>query len=357
MTWSDRQFLRHAMEADSTSRDQMLSFLQALRDDRRMLFLHSLIRSFLFMAAAALMAGLYIKGKVKSWVLLTTVGILAFSDVISTDVHYLNNDNYKPEASAPGDQVAGPADKLILQDTGYYRVFDLRYGTDYTLTYGAATAWFHRTIGGYHAAKLSIYQDLIEHQLSHYPRSRNIVNMLNTRYLIEPGDSVIHNEATLGPAWFVQGVKYGSKPKDVMEALTDLDTKDTAILFRADSSKAAYSSMPGPDDKLWLTHNGNDEMTYASSTNGKRFAVFSEVYYHQGWKAYIDGIETPILRTNYVLRGISVPAGRHIIRFIFHPRSYYLGQIVQRVAGILTLLLLISMIYIKLIYSSKPKTA
>jgi hypothetical protein len=335
----------------------MAFFLQALRDDRRLLFLHSLVRSFLFIAAAALVVGLYIKGKIKNRVLLTTVGMLAFIDVISTDVHYLNNDNYKAEASAPGDQVATAADKLILQDTGYFRVFDLRYGADYTLTYGAATAWFHRSIGGYHAAKLSIYQDLIEHQLSHYPGSRAVVNMLNTRYLIGPGDTVVRNEGALGPAWFVRGVKYERSPAAVMEALTDPDTKDTAILFLADSNKVTYSPMPDPGDKLRLTHNGNDEMIYASSTQNNRFAVFSEIYYPRGWKAYIDGIETPIFRTNYVLRGISIPAGRHTIRFVFHPGSYYLGQMVQQIAGTLTLLLLISMIYIKLIYSSKVKTA
>jgi hypothetical protein len=351
----DRQFLHQALKADSAARDHMTSFIQALRDDRKALFLHSMIRSLLFIAAAALAAGLYLKVKIKSWVLLTAIGVLTYTDLITIDLQYLNNDNYKPVASAPNDQVASAADKLILQDSGYYRVFDLRYGADYTLSYGAATAWFHRSIGGYNAAKLSIYQDLIERQLSSYPRSQPVVDMLNTRYLIGPGDSVIRNEGALGPAWFVKGIKYARTPEEMMNALTGLNPKDTAVLMEKD--KLPIGDAPDPADSIWLISNNNDEMTYRSSSQHRRFAVFSEIWYNRGWKAYIDDTETPILRTNYALRGLAVPPGQHTIRFVFHPNSYYLGQMVQRVSGILTLLLLISMIYIKLIYSPKPKTA
>jgi len=345
MTGYDRQFLQRSQWTDNDAiKRQSLFFLQALRDDRKALFLHSLIRSFLFMTAAALTAGLYIKGRIKGWILLTTIGILAFTDVILTDVQYLNGDNYKPKASAPGDQVATAANKRILQDTGYYRVLDRRY----SLTYGAPTAWFHRSIGGYHAAKLSIYQDLIEHQLENYPRCQPVVNMLNTRYIIEPDDSVIQNPGAYGPAWFVKNIQYQSTPAAVMTALTDLDTKDTAILFRADSVRVTHTPTPDTTDSITLIHNDNDEMIYASAAQSPRFAVFSEIYYPRGWKAFIDGAETPILRTNYVLRGISVPAGRHTLRFVFHPRSYYLGQTIQWIAGILTMLLLVVVIFKKL---------
>lgn len=351
----DRQFLRQALKADSAARDQMISFIHALQDDRKMLFLHSMLRSFLFIAAVALTTGLYLKNKIRTWTLLTTIGALTCTDLITIDLQYLNNDNYKPAANAPNDQVASAADKRILQDTGYYRVFDLRYGADYTLSYGAATAWFHRSIGGYHAAKLSIYQDLIERQLSRYPGCQPVVDMLNTRYLIGPGDTVIRNEGALGPAWFVKGIRYTPSPEEMMTALTGLNPKDTAVLMEKD--KLPIVNAPDPADSIWLTGNNNDEMTYESSSKAGRFAVFSEVWYNRGWKACIDGAETPILRANYALRGLPIPAGRHTIRFAFHPGSYYWGQIVQRAAGILTLLLLISMIYIKLIYSPKPKTA
>lgn len=345
MTWYDYQFLR---------RTHASSFIQALTDDRKALFLHSLLRSLAFIAVAALSAALYIKGKIKDWLLIPIIGALAFIDIMGTDLQYLNHDSYKPEAAKPGDQVATAADMQILQDTGYYRVFDLRYGADYTLTYGAATAWFHRSIGGYNAAKLSIYQDLIEHQLSRWPNAQPVVNMLNTRYLILPGDSVARNEEACGPAWLVKGVSFAGTPQAMMDGLSALNTRDSAILFTKDS--AGIRSVVSPNDSITLVDNGNDSMTYLSSTASQRFAVFSEIYYDRGWKAYIDDSETPIYRTNYVLRGISIPPGRHTIRMVFHPHSFYWGQQVQRIVGILTLLLLIFVIY-KEVKSRKPKMA
>ena len=139
-----------------------------------------------------------------------------------------------------------------------------------------------------------------------------------------------------------------------MDALTGLDTKDTAIVFGADSSKVAYDVLPvndsamtagaGPGsahDTIELTKNDNDEMDYSSAASRKRFAVFSEVFYDRGWKAYIDGAETPIIRTNYMLRGLSVPAGKHDIRFVFHPASYYTGRTLQILAGLILLVMLL----------------
>jgi hypothetical protein len=183
--------------------------------------------------------------------------------------------------------------------------------------------------------------------------------MLNTRYLMEKGadgDTVIRNEGALGAAWFVKGMIFAPNARSVMEALTTLNAKDTAILFSSDSGQlTAYSAgkvqptdAPAPpSDSIQLILNNNDEMVYQSSSRDKRFAVFSEIYYPRGWRAYIDGAETPIIRTNYVLRGISVPAGRHTLRFLFRPRSYYLGEIVQNIAGWLTLILVLSMVYVQ----------
>jgi uncharacterized membrane protein YfhO len=139
-----------------------------------------------------------------------------------------------------------------------------------------------------------------------------------------------------------------------MDALTGLDTKDTAIVFSADSGKVGYDAQPVSDsamtaaagpgigrDTIELTKNDNDEMDYSSVASRKRFAVFSEVYYDRGWKAYIDGAETPIIRTNYMLRGLSIPAGKHEIRFVFHPASYYTGWTLQILAGLVLLVLLV----------------
>jgi hypothetical protein len=175
-----------------------------------------------------------------------------------------------------------------------------------------------------------------------------VINMLNTKYIFQPArdgrDSVLLNPGALGPAWFVQTVKYAPTSKAVMDGLTNLDTRDTAILFDKDHAAAGISASiaaPAPGDTISLQKSDNDEMIYSSQTRGKRFAVFSEIFYDRGWHAYVDETETPIIRTNYVLRGLILPAGKHTIRFTFHPASFYTGQTLQGVAGFALLVLLI----------------
>jgi hypothetical protein len=231
-----------------------------------------------------------------------------------------------------------------MQDKGYYRVFDLRDTANNTLSYGAMTAYLHNSIGGYHAAKLRVYEDLINFQLMNYPFCQPVINMLNTKYILRHSitgkDYVYQNPNCLGPAWFVDSVRYLDRPRTVMDSLTHFQPDQEAILFTADRSKVTFD--PGPDTSahIKLLNNDNDIVTYISQSTRSRFAVFSEVFYARGWKAWVDDRETPIIRTNYALRGLSVPPGRHVIRFVFHPLSYYVGRQVQWMATILLLLLL-----------------
>ncbi len=151
-----------------------------------------------------MLGGLYIKRKIRSWLFIGLTGLLAFIDTMGIDIQYLNSDHYKDETEAPAIPVTSAADKQVLQDTGYYRVLDLRSGLDYALTYGAGAAYWHHSIGGYNAAKLSIYQDLIDHQLGNYPHCMQVIDMLNTKYILQPGDqggdTVLTNESALGAA-------------------------------------------------------------------------------------------------------------------------------------------------------------
>jgi Bacterial membrane protein YfhO len=176
--------------------------------------------------------------------------------------------------------------------------------------------------------------------------------MLNTRYIIKPvaggGDSVLRNNGSLGPVWFVKAVRFEPTANDVMNQLTHFNPKDTAIVFAADSANVRLNSVAAdspsaPADtagSITLVKNDNDEISYLSQSPGKRFAVFSEVYYNRGWRAWIDDHEVPIIRTNYVLRGLSIPPGRHIIRFFFRPLSFYLGRQIQWMASIIFLLMM-----------------
>jgi uncharacterized membrane protein YfhO len=159
---------------------------------------------------------------------------------------------------------------------------------------------------------------------------------------------VLENKNTLGPVWFVRGVRFEPSANDVMNALTHFDPKDTAIVFSADSSQVKWSSAVDSPGTISLVKNDNDEISYLSQAPGQRFAVFSEVYYNRGWRAWIDNHEAPIIRTNYVLRGLTIPPGRHVIRFFFRPLSYYLGRQIQWMANILFLLLVAGAVVVAL---------
>ena len=340
----DALLLKKAAVLGQEATDQMKAFVDGLRSDRQVLFLRSIVRSLFFVIGAVLALTLYLRRKIGRALLLGMVGVLAFVDVMDMDLRYLNGDNYKEREDYQQNFVATNADRQILRDKGYYRVFDLRDSASNALSYGAMTAYFHQSIGGYHAAKLKIYEDLINRQLSNYPNCGPVINMLNTKYIIKPvspgRDSVCLNDAALGPVWFVKNVRYEPTPQAVMNTLTHLHPKDTAILFAADRARVSYDPQADTSGSIRLLKNDNDEITYLSQALSRRFAVFSEVYYDRGWHAWVDDREVPILRTNYVLRGITVPPGRHIIRMAFRPFSYYLGRQMQWMASIIFLLML-----------------
>jgi hypothetical protein len=340
----ESDLLKTAANRGSSAIGYMEDFVQALRADRRSLFGESLIRSLGLAAAAALIIGLYIRNKIRPAFLLGVMGMLIFADVMTIDLKYLNDENYMEREDYQQNFEATKADRQIQEDKSYFRVLDLRDSLSNTLTYGAMTAYFHLSIGGYHAAKLKIYEDLINRQLYNFPNCGPVINMLNTKYIIKPGrtggDSVLENKNTLGPVWFVRGVRFEPSANDVMNALTHFDPKDTAIVFSADSNQVKWSGVGDSLGTISLVKNDNDEINYLSQAPGQRFAVFSEVYYNRGWRAWIDDHEAPIIRTNYVLRGLTIPPGRHVIRFFFRPMSYYLGRQVQWMANILFLLLI-----------------
>jgi hypothetical protein len=350
-TW-ENDLLITARHHGAAAVNYMQDFVRGLRADRQQLFGRSILRSLILVTTAALTISLFIRRRLRPALMLAVIGILIFSDVMSIDLNYLNNDNYKERDEYEQNFAATEADKAILLDKGYYRVFDLRENMNNALTYGAMTAYFHHSIGGYHAARLKIYEDLINRQLFNFPNCIPVLNMLNTKYIIRPahngGDSIVRNQGSLGPVWFVHSVRFEPTAKDVMNALTRLHPEDTAVVFSADSAKVAFDAVPDTSGSIQLLKNDNDELTYLSESHYRRFAVFSEVFYKRGWRAFIDDKEAPIIRTNYVLRGLSLPAGRHIVRFFFQPQAYYLGRQMQWMASIVFLMIVAGAIIIAL---------
>lgn len=326
--------------------EQVKSFLNALKEDRKGLFMGDFIRSILFIAAAAAFVWMFIKNKVKGNVVVAGISLLAFVDVMNVDVKYFNNDKFSDAAEYnDANFKETPLDQQLLQDKSYYRVFDLRAGVMSSFNAGAKVAYHHNSIGGYHPAKLSIFQDLIENQLYNFPNCMPTVNMLNAKYILQQnpqtGQAIaIPNQDALGNCWFVKAVTYKKGPKAVMETLTTLKTKDSAVVDEAEKELVKYDNAGDSAASISMVKNENDLVEYQSKSSIARFAVFSEVYFPSGWKAYIDGKEATIVKTNYALRGLSIPAGEHKINFEFKPKSYYGAVKVNIVASALIWLLL-----------------
>ncbi len=348
---ADSEVLKQANQTSQEIKNYITQVLSAVKDDRASLFLSSLYRSLVFILIAATALWLYIKRKISAWIMLSIIGILSFVDLISVDVKYLNSENYQDELEYNQSYFTpSELDNQLLTDTSFYRVLDRRQGPNRG---GAMTAYFHKSIEGYNAAKLSIYQDLVEHQLLKLPQTMHILNMLNTKYILQTNqqgqDVASINSENLGPVWFVKALKFEPTSSTVMNALTNLTPKDTAVVFARDQKLVSFLPTPNPSDTIFLVKNINDEVIYQSNTSSNRFAVFSEVFYDKGWKAFIDEKEVPIVRTNYVLRGLSVPVGKHDIRFFFRPASVFIGKKVATFSGIVVWLLIIGAI----VYSYK----
>ncbi|MGI8635234.1 MAG: YfhO family protein [Segetibacter sp.] len=325
------------------------SFLNGLKDDRQHLFLMDIFRSLFFIAIAGAAIWLYQKKVFKPVVVMAIIGLFSFIDVMAIDTNYLKSDNYQEKEENEAAFNPTPADQFILQDKSWFRVLDLSQGNiGAAFNGGALTAYFHKTIGGYHPAKLSVYQDLIEHQLYKYPNDQNVLDMLNTKYIIENSNAatVPARPTNLGPVWLVKGIRFVNNAKEEMAALDNLNTKDSAVANKSFSNVLNSAFTADSTATIQLVKNENDVVTYTSKAASEQLAVFSEVYYDKGWNAYIDGKQTPYAKVNYVLRGMMIPAGEHTIVFKFEPKSHAIGWTVTYISSAIMLLLLAAAIFI-----------
>lgn len=317
--------------------------INGLKEDRQGLFIGDMLRSLFFIAVAALAIWLSIKNKLQSLIMVAAIGVFAFADILVVNTKYLSSENYQYKEDYDNGFAPTEADKFILQDKSDYRVFDVSNGAVSAINYGARPAYFHKSIGGYHPAKLSIYQDLAENQLYNYPNCKPVLDMLNTKYIIHStsrADQVEPNPDACGSVWFIKSLRKVNTPREEMDALTTLHVKDTAVIGKSFDAIASTAFTFDSTAKIELIKNANDVVTYKSKANSTQFAVFSEVYYDKGWNAYIDGKLTPFAKVNYVLRGMPIPAGEHEIVFKFEPKSHATGWTLTSFATIASLLLL-----------------
>ncbi|MBC6991429.1 YfhO family protein [Hymenobacter sp. BT491] len=319
--------------------------LDALRQDRASLMRTDVLRSLVFILMAGGVLYFYLQRKLSVSLAAMLVAALTLVDLWTVDKRYLNDSNFQRETVAQ-QFVPTAVDEQILQDKDLsYRVLNLQNPFS-----EANTSYFHKSIGGYNGAKLRRYQDLIERQISN--NNPGVLNMLNMRYLItgDPKQPVQRNPGALGNAWFVSEVQKVQNPDQEIQALTNLNVATTAVV---DASKFPLdkTTYNAAGSTIRLTNYSPNELRYDANAAQDGFVVFSEIYYADGWNAYLDGKPVPHLRANYVLRAMPVPAGHHIIEFKFEPKAYAIGNTVSLVSSVLLILALLG----ALVYAIRQK--
>ncbi len=270
---------------------------------------------------------------------------------------YLNNEDFVPKRKAEVPFTPTKADEIILTDKDPdYRVLNIAVST----FNDASTSYFHKSIGGYHGAKMKRYQELIENSISKEiqeiaARFKNIktqedldgvmsglnsLNMLNTRYLIyNPGAAPIKNPNSMGNVWFVEKCKIAANANEEIESVSKIDISNTAVVDKQFSNLVSGKNFRiDPSSEISLKSYVPNKLVYSSKSNSEQLAVFSEIYYPKGWIASIDGKETPHFRANYVLRSMVIPAGNHEIVFEFKPSIYNKGTKIAFASSALLLL-------------------
>jgi hypothetical protein len=299
----------------------------------------------------------YLK-KIKTSTAILLLGGIILVDMWTVDKRYMNADNFIPKRQYAKPFIASAADAIILQDKDLsYRVLNLSVSP----FNDASTSYFHKSIGGYHGAKMSRYQDLIEKQI--YPNIQNIINvfnarptpdaldsvlaqqqvlnMLNTRYIIyNPEAPPLVNDSELGNAWFVKSYRLVDGASEEMNALSDFDASAKAIIDkRFENALSGLNPIVDSIGQISLTEYRANYLKYEARCPSEQLAVFSEIFYDKGWQAYVDGKPVDHIRANYILRAMRVPAGEHTIEYKFYPRSYYASEKVSLTSSIVFLLL------------------
>ncbi|MCB9252045.1 MAG: hypothetical protein H6605_06230 [Flavobacteriales bacterium] len=300
---------------------------EAIEDRAKYLRMDAL-RSLFFIAAGFAAFWYYLKEKLKPMHIMLIIGVLVLVDLWSVDRRYLNNKSWEKEKTYAGNFEPSAANLEIMKDTSYYRVFD----ASESAFNSAKASYFHHSIGGYHAAKLRRYQEVIEWHIT--KNDMDIANMLNVKYYIvrdqETGTLFSQpNPEACGNAWFVDEYKMMENSDQEIQELGKIDPKKTTLIDkRFESQVKGLSIVKDSLDYIKLESYHPDVLKYSYQASHPRLAVFSEIYYNEkkGWNAYIDNNKVPHFRCNYILRGMKLPEGKHSIEFRFEPENYELSS-------------------------------
>ncbi|MGB4843946.1 MAG: YfhO family protein, partial [Ferruginibacter sp.] len=354
-----RKNINDALQGQGT--DFTRSYFNALKADRQAFYLADMWRSLGFMFVAIAVLFMYAKKWIKPAVVYGTLILFCIIDLFGVSKRYLKDENFVDADELESSYVDTRADLQLKTDTSYYRILNLAFpsANGYQVSVSnsfndAIASYKHNTIGGYSPAKLGLYQDLIERQIykniekwGSNPMVKDsfpVLNMLNMKYVIVPDQQdtkqtqAVLNPFAMGNCWLVNEVKFVKTADEEMAGINSFDPAQ--IAFVDEKFKASVPFMPVYDSSAYikLIQNNNDEIKYEFNAATNQFAVFSEIYYPLGWEAYIDGKKTPYVKTNYALRGLAIPAGKHTIEFIFNPTSVRVGESISRYVNIFAVL-------------------
>jgi len=348
------------------------SFLkETLPLDREAMLRSDAFRSLAFIVLSAGLIWLYIKNLLKKNVAYVLFGILILVDLAPVAKRYLNNDNFQKKRKVETLILPSVADKMILLDKSNYRVLDV---TDASNNISLSNAfndakpsYFHNNIGGYHAAKLRRYQELINMQITgemiqlfgafgHAKTfdqiaptldSLGVLNMLNMKYLIYNKEAApLVNPYANGNVWFVKNVRIAADANEEMKLVGEINTKTEMVVDKSFASQLPTTLTPDSSAHIALTKAEPNHMTYSFSSKTNQVAVFSEVYYDKGWNAYVNGQQVPYVRANYLLRAMPLKAGAYEVEFKFEPKSYSVGNMISLISSIvLVLSILVYLLY------------
>lgn len=335
------------------------------------------LRSMVIIAIGLAILYFFIVGKLKKTYTIGAIALLCLVDMWGVNKRYLNDEQFVPNSIKRTTFVQTPADKHILQDDALdYRVLNL---TGSTFNENNTSYW-HKSIGGYHAAKLRRYQEMIDHHISPEIEAAyneiaqasgvmeevdgskfNVLNMLNTKYFVLPagrnGEAIpIQNPYAYGNAWFVKNVSYVANANEEIETLYDINPRETAVVDKRfeETLKGVTTNNTDSLASITLTSYSPNHLVYETTNENDGIAIFSEIYYPDGWQVTIDGQPATLARANYILRALHLPAGKHVIEMKFDPQSLHLTEGIAY--GALVLLLIGIITAICLTYTKKNRS-
>lgn len=320
-------------------------FVRALKEDRKAIYTEDLLRSLLFSGLTITVIWLYIQQKIKQNWVVPALAFLILVDLIPVDKRYVNNDDFVTASKMDRPFSPTQADKDILKDKGHYRVFDVS-GSPFNT---GRTSYFHKSIGGYHAAKPGRMQDLFDFYISQ--NNMTVLNMLNAKYFIVPSENgaaqAQQNTNAFGNAWYVDNIKWVDSANEEILSLKETNLKNTAIVNKEFQDQISKEFKVNENARINLESYQPNELIYKTSSNSSQFVVFSEMYYQPGWQAYIDGKPTTHVRANYVLRAMNIPAGDHTVTFRFEPQVVNTGSSIALASSIILVLIILGGFYYK----------